>query len=387
MGVCGIVAEYNPFHTGHAHHLAETRRILGEDTPLVCAMSGNFVQRGEFALLDKYTRAEMAVRSGADLVVELPLAVALSSAEGFAQGAIGVLTALGCDAVSFGCESGDASAIAHAAELLDEIAFIPEKGLSYAAARQQALRRRDHAAADLLDEPNNTLAIEYCRAMRGRSMRPVAVQRRGVGHDASGPGGGFASASLLRERLRAGQLAACVPYLPESSHVLLRRAVEDGRAPISVPGHALLTLLRRLLYERRLTTGSADGFDERLQNAVYRAVTYADAVELAQTRCFPAARVRRALLRLALSVPRDAAVQPQYLRVLAIGARGAALLRTASDNLPVIVKPVSEKQLPEALQPDLLRDAFADDLFALALPDSAHRGGGTHFQKTPFCLK
>lgn len=111
MEVCGVVAEYNPFHAGHAHHLAETRRKLGEDVCIVCVMSGNFVQRGEFALLDKYTRAEMAVRGGADLVIETPLAAALSSAEGFARGAAGVLDAFGFTALSFGCETPDADFI------------------------------------------------------------------------------------------------------------------------------------------------------------------------------------------------------------------------------------------------------------------------------------
>ena len=104
--VCGIVAEYNPFHSGHRFHIERTREMLGEHTIIVCAMSGNFVQRGDFALLDKYARAEMAVRGGADLVLELPLAAALSSAEGFAQGAVALLHKIGCDTLSFGAENG-----------------------------------------------------------------------------------------------------------------------------------------------------------------------------------------------------------------------------------------------------------------------------------------
>ena len=137
MTVCGIVAEYNPFHTGHAHHIAQTQRTLGGEAAIVCAMSGNFVQRGDFAVLDKYARAEMAVRGGADLVVELPLAAALSSAEGFARGAIGVLRALGCNVVSFGAETPDTALIERAARALD--ALPPTGGgaspLSYAARR------------------------------------------------------------------------------------------------------------------------------------------------------------------------------------------------------------------------------------------------------------
>ncbi|NBH79136.1 hypothetical protein D3Z52_13385 [Clostridiaceae bacterium] len=109
MTICGIIAEYNPFHLGHAYHLAETRRRLGGDAALVCAMSGNFVQRGDFAIVDKYERAAMAAEGGADLVAELPLPAALSSAEGFAAGGVSLLAALGCGLLSFGAESGRCS--------------------------------------------------------------------------------------------------------------------------------------------------------------------------------------------------------------------------------------------------------------------------------------
>ena len=117
--VCGIVAEYNPFHSGHMFHIRRTRESLGGDAVIVCAMSGNFVQRGDFALLDKYARAEMAVRGGADLVLELPLAAALSSAEGFAQGAVALLHKIGCDTLSFGAENADISLFLQAADALD----------------------------------------------------------------------------------------------------------------------------------------------------------------------------------------------------------------------------------------------------------------------------
>lgn len=382
MTVCGVVAEYNPFHTGHAHHLSETRRALGGDTAVVCAMSGNFVQRGEGALVDKYARARMAVQNGADLVVELPLACALSSAEGFARGAVQTLRAFSCDALSFGCESGDAALIQKAAGLLDSLAFSPEKGLSYAASRQKALRRLDPAAAALLDAPNNTLAIEYCRALRGTDVRPLAVRRRGAAHDAGLPLDGFASASLLRARIRAGGLEDCAPFLPGNTLELLREL-----PPVPPLDALLFPILRRLSADGALCTGSRDGFDERLAAAVHKAACWEEAVSLAQTRRFPAARVRRALTRLALGVPADADVLPQYLRMLAIGEKGRSLLKNAQTDLPIIIKPASEKRLPAALQPALARDAFADDLYALASPDPARRAGGSHFRQTPYCTK
>lgn len=184
MTVCGITAEYNPFHTGHLHHIAETRRSLGENAVIVCVMSGNFVQRGDFAVLDKYARAEMAVRCGADLVVELPLAAALSSAEGFAKGAVQTLHALGCGTVSFGAETADTDLLLQAAELLNSLPMKGESGsphLSYAARRQKELSKVNKQAAVLLDNPNNTLAVEYCRFLLPLGMRPLAVLPAGRG--------------------------------------------------------------------------------------------------------------------------------------------------------------------------------------------------------------
>lgn len=383
--VCGIVAEYNPFHSGHRFHIERTREILGENAVIVCAMSGNFVQRGDFALLDKYARAEMAVRGGADLVLELPLAAALSSAEGFARGAVALLHKIGCDTLSFGAETADISLLRQAADALNALAPTDggRSGLSYAARRQQELARLNESAAALLANPNNTLGVEYCRALTDFPMRPIAVERRGAGHDETVPAGGFASASLLRRALREGDEAFCLPYLPEASAEILRRERECGGAPVTLPEETLLALLRSALFRGELSTGSADGFDERLQKAVYAAVSFSDAVENARTRRFPAARVRRTLLRAALGVPPDASPLPQYGRVLAFGPRGRALMRR-TDGFPLIVKPVSEKRLPDEMQAALRLDAFADDLYDLARP--APLPGGGHYRKTPFYL-
>src|SRR5699024_8252774 len=165
--ICGIVAEYNPFHAGHAYHCAETRRRLGADTAIAAAMSGNFVQRGDFAILEKYRRAAMAVQCGVDLVVELPLAAALSSAEGFARGAVGVLDAMGCVThLSFGSECGDLDGLRRAARCSRAaVRRRMDAGHSYAAAMQRAVADEDPAAGALLASPNNTLGIAYCAAL------------------------------------------------------------------------------------------------------------------------------------------------------------------------------------------------------------------------------
>ena len=193
MKICGIIAEYNPFHNGHARHLAETRRALGENTALVCVMSGNYVQRGDLAMMEKHRRAEAAVRCGADLVLDMPLSACLSSAEGFARGGVSVLEALGCVThLSFGSEAGVISPIRHAAALRDNPDIICalrrhlRTGLPYAAAMQQAVSAVDAEAGALYQNPNNTLGIAYCMALRAlnSTIEPLTVLRAGAAHDA-----------------------------------------------------------------------------------------------------------------------------------------------------------------------------------------------------------
>lgn len=386
MYVCGIVSEYNPFHMGHLYHLRKTKRLLGEDTVFVCAMSGNFVQRGDFAALEKYIRAETAVRCGVDLVVELPLSAALSSAEGFASGAAQTLHALGCDAISFGAETPDVKLLCRAADGLRQLHNVTVSGgLSYAAQRQAALRTIDPEAANLLSFPNNTLGIAYCQFARSLGMKIIAVPRRGAEHDSAVPQAGFVSASYLRRRLRENRWEECAAYLPEPVWNALQRARRYGQAPVSPPEEALFYLIRRLSFTRELYTGTSDGFDERLQKAIASASSWRDIITRAQTRRFPAARIRRTLLRAILTLAPDTPVAPSYLRVLALGRRGRDYIKRAT--LPVIIKPAAEKKMAAELQPALRRDAFADTLFTLAMPDKSQSVTGGHFRQTPFVEK
>ncbi len=382
MEICGIAAEYNPFHKGHMHQFQEIRRILGDDALIVCAMSGNFVQRGDFAILEKYNRAETAVQCGADLVIELPLAAALSSAEGFAKGAAGTLKAVGCTKMSFGAETPDKALFINAAKLLNGMDNYgaDEKKLSYAANRQEELRRLDKKAAMLLDTPNNTLGVEYCRFMP--PMEPLPILRKGARHGSREISEGFASASHIREKVITEGLLSCEKLLPEPAFEVFKRAVLKLEAPVKPPDAVLLGILRRLLYENRLGTGSADGFDGRIRKAVYKASSFKEAVLLAHTKRFPMSRIRRELLKLALGIPKGLKPEPEYLRVLAIGKHGAELIKKAS--LPVIVKPVTEKGRGyDAFREQLRLDAFSDDLYALAYPGKGKKTGGSHFSKTP----
>lgn len=398
MKICGIIAEYNPFHAGHAYHIRATKELLGPETAILCVMSGNFVQRGEAAILEKYRRARAAARSGADLVLELPLSAALSSAEGFARGGVGLLAALGCVThLSFGSESGDLTLLRETARLLQSEALIPglraglRDGLSYAAARQQALRAFSPARAALLDDPNNTLGIEYLCALRalGSAIEPVTVARRGAAHDAPELAvGAYPSASALRARIRAGGASAYLPYLPAASAEELFTALNEGEAPAALQNceTALLAHFRRFDPEQLLAyTDGDEGLASRLHQAIRTQTDFDGICAAAQTRCYPLARIRRALLRLYLSLDSACPPEPQYARVLAVGPRGREILRAAeSSGLPLLVKPAHERRLPEQMQPALRRDELSDDLYALMQPNRALHAAGARFRRTPY---
>lgn len=400
MKICGVIAEYNPFHTGHALQLAETRRVLGDDTAIVCVMSGNYVQRGDLAVMEKYRRAQVAAQCGADLVLELPLSAALSSAEGFARGGVRALDALGAVGfLSFGSECGSTRALLRAMEALEQprvrraFQTALREGLSYAAAQQKALSTIDTSASALLSTSNNTLGLEYCRAIvsEGSLLTPFTIRRRGAAHDSVAAVEDYASASFLRAQLAVQQLTACVPYLPAPSLSMLRQALDCGEAPVflSTIDRALLSHLRRLSASDLARYDSdGEGFQNRLAQSIRDGACFSEICKHAQTRRYPLARVRRALLRAWLDLPlADCAAPPSYLRVLAIGPQGRALLRLFSKTarVPLITKPLHEKELPEAMQPTLTRDVLADDLYTLAFPAPDRRIGGSHFRKTPYC--
>ena len=219
MNAIGIICEYNPFHLGHARMLEGLRRQY--DAPLVCAMSGNFVQRGDAAVAHKHARGEMAVRCGADLVLELPTPWAMASAERFADGGVALLTSTGVVShLAFGSECGDLTALqaAEAAlsrpELMPRIRQLLAQGMAYAPARQQAAEELG-APPRMLSRPNDILAIEYLKALRRQKapMEPLAVLRQGAGHDGT-PSGDTASASYLRTLLRSGRTDEASPIFP-----------------------------------------------------------------------------------------------------------------------------------------------------------------------------
>ena len=222
-------------------------------------------------------------------------------------------------------------------------------------------------------------------------MQPLAIERKGGAHDSDTPADGLPSASYLRDLLARGDAEACRPLMPEASFAVLEQEIQSGAAPVvrDAVDQAILAHLRRLDAAALIPFCSGDnGLAHRLADAIRDNTSFSEICTAAQTRRYPLARVRRALLRAWLDLPQSVSPEPQYIRVLAIGRQGRTILRRMKDTcaLPVVIKPVTERSLPEDLQPALARDALADDLYALAYPAPELRVGGGHFRKTPFCL-
>ena len=358
MDVVGIVAEYNPFHAGHAFHLVETRRRLGECTA-VAVMSGHFVQRGECAVFDKWTRARRALEGGVDLVLELPTVWAAASAERFAWGAVSILKETGADSLSFGSESGDGSGLKEVAVCLDRPEFhaglrrFLDRGMPFAACRQAAVRELlGEKPSALLSGPNDNLAVEYLKAARRLGWEPevVAVPRRGAGHD-GGDHPEYPSASYLRERIFSGELeaenAASMATGQRWMLAALRGMDESGFAALPDCG---------------------EGLSHRLYRAVRQGRTLDEVYGLAKTKRYAHARLRRGLLWGALGLREsDRPDFPPYLRVLGANERGRALLRELKKTarLPIINRSVHARSLDGPVLRLFELEARCTDLYQL----------------------
>ena len=384
MTAAGIIAEYNPLHMGHVRLMAEARRLLGPETGIICVMSGNYVQRGDFAIVGKHARAAAAVQSGADLVLELPLPWALCSAEGFAAGAVEILRATGAVThLVFGSESGDAGPLAQLAEVLCSGEFPQrlreelKKGDSFPAARQRAVRALlPEGDAGALARPNDILGVEYCKALRGSGIRPAAVLRRGAGHDSGTVEDGVASASALRELLRRGEEERALSLMAPAMAEAYRAERAAGRAPAALE-NCERAVLARLRFLEEADWAALDGGNEGLYRRFARcagsAAAVAELLEAVKTKRYPLARLRRMVFWAYLGLPHQPPEGPAYLRVLAANERGTALLagmrRTAA--LPVLTKPAAVRRLGPEAQRLFELEARAGRLYALACPDPA----------------
>lgn len=383
MDAVGIVCEFDPLHRGHERLL---RRAGESGRVLVCAMSGNFTQRGSAACVEKFARAEMAVRCGADLVVELPTPWAMATAEKFADGGVSLLAQCGVKTLYFGSECGDTDALWATAEALlradvhRAIRLEMDGGLPYAAARQAVLERETGLGA-LLAQPNNTLAVEYLKAIRRRGLAAdaVAVRREDGGHH------GTASASHIRALLAAGQEAKAFALMPPQAADILGREMKKGLAPAD-PARLERAMLARLRLMNEHDFASYDSGGEGLYRRVYRAVqeggNLGDILTRATTKRYPTARVRRMLWAVFLSLEAPGEDIP-YVRILAATEAGRRLLRQMRGaGVPVLTKAADVGRLGPSAEALFTREARRTDVYALAYPGSP-LPCGSDWRRTP----
>lgn len=383
MKTYGIVCEYNPFHNGHIYQIEETRK--NGATHIVAIMSGNYVQRGDVAMIDKFARAKVAVNHGVDLVVELPVVYSLSSANFFARAGVMMLGALGCvDGISFGSECGDIELLKNAAMASinaskpEKLKPLMEQGMSYPQALQQAIALEyGPIIASVFDSPNNTLGVEYLKAMKllGLEFETYTVKRMGAEHDSPDASGKIASGSRIREMIENGEDISA--YVPKDMAELAAEYEEKEMLAY------FDNLERELLYVIRSsvppTIAECPDIDPGLANLIFRAGVDANSLdsflELVGTKRYTAARIRRILLNMYIGTKAsDLMIMPSYGRILAFNEKGTEIIKAsrekAAGNKYSIPFSTSMKEIVEFKRPPINRFAEisnrATNLYGLA---------------------
>ena len=384
MKIAGVIAEYNPFHNGHAHHLKETRRRGNCDFVVVC-MDGSFTQRGEPACMDKWARARLALKCGADAVFELPALWALQPADGFARGGVAVLGGLGCDLLSFGSEETDINLLKTLAdmgeneppELRAALREGLEAGKSHARARGEAIAELLGVDAALLNSPNLILGTQYLREIRAQNMKmePLPIKRIGNYHDAAL--GDFASATAIRAAIHDGKMEEARFCVPEPAREELRRA---GR--LHAMDDLLLHTLRGMPPEKIAEIpGVGEGLEQRIARCAQEAAGREELLEALKCKRYTRARLSRicacALLKMTKSTMESHA-KPEYARLIGMREDARPLLRElkARSRLPIVS---DAAQLRGDAVFDL--ECRATDLRALLCDEPSERRAGQEFTR------
>lgn len=351
MKTYGIVAEFNPFHNGHRYLIEQGRKEGAQK--IVCVMSGNFVQRGEPAICSKWRRAEMALNCGADLIVELPVSWAVSSAERFAYGAVSLFNSMGCvDKLLFGCENTDSHSLLSAASLClsreydKALKEFLSQGLSFPAAREKAIvSLSDPKTAEILKTPNNILGAEYCKALLrlNSSVSPVCITRKGAEHDSEITAQEFSSATAIRKMVSA-DTEKISRFMPREAFNLLMKADSEGRVLKNFKNldKALIPMLRRAdLTELSSLPDVSEGLEYKIKQAAQNGASFGEIADLAKSKRYTHSRLRRILLLFYLGIYKeDLTEAPPYIRVLGFNNKGRELLSQMkkSASLPVIMR-------------------------------------------------
>lgn len=402
MHILGLVTEYNPFHNGHRHHLQASKTLTGADMT-IAVMSGHFLQRGLPALTDKWTRAQMAVACGVDLVVELPALYACASAEHFAAGSVSLLHALGAQSLCFGSEDGAIGPLMAAARILAEeppafkeaLRIHLDQGLSFPDAREKALQSVHISGAPLMNLPNNILGLEYCKAilLQNIPLIPHTILRIGTGYHSTEISGDICSATAIRKLIVDGSPSPSFEtVMPAEAAALMHTARNTGNIASEERLFLLLQYLLRTVPEATgLDIADCDhGLWNRMTLAARTARDFEDLIRKIKTRRYTRTRIQRVLAALLLNIRTDTRERlglPRYARVLGTTEAGRSYLKQykKQGSLPVINN-LSRFHTEDPLLSEMLAfDILATDLFSLALENPELRmSGKDHLVKSPY---
>lgn len=377
MSVTGIIAEFNPLHSGHEYLIKKAK----EQGPVVVCISGNFVQRGETAIAEKRIRTKAALLSGADLVLELPVLWSMSTAQNFALGGVSALYFAGCDSILFGSESGNIEKLNETVEILASNKFGSlletelKKGVTFAAARQTAAEKCG-CDTDILNGANNNLGIEYIFAARqsGYNINFQTLARKGAAHD-SFKEDEFVSASLLRQKLLNGDRDFCSKYMSDN---VLELLTDDKLSDIKRIDRAILSVLRtKSIDELKNLPDISEGVENKLFSAIRVAGRLEELYNNVKVKRYTLARIRRMALSAFIGMDNSFFMKPlPYIRVLGFSKDGEQLLRTrvSKSPVPVVVRTSDINDLSPLCKKVFETEIRATDLFGLSLNEPLECG-------------
>ena len=385
--VLGIVAEYNPFHNGHLYHIEKSKKLSNADLT-ICIMSGNFTQRGEPAIIDKWSRTKMALEAGIDLVIELPLIYSISSAENFAYGSINILNKLGIvDAISFGSEAGDINILNSIADILhnqpkEYVSLLNHelsKGVSYPKAQEKAvlmylgdIRRY----ANVLSSPNNILGIEYLKAIKRikSNIFPITIKRDSEHNSTDLSDGSFVSSMAIRKDIN--KISKFKNYVPQFSYDILDDQIKHGKIVKSIA-----TFEKEIIYKLRTMSKEeimnlpdvTEGLENSIISASNSCNNLLDLISLVKSKRYTRTRIQRILLYALLGITKQDMINSKkispYVRILGVNENGKKILSIISNSkLNIITSPkqfLEQNGNNKVLKNLLLKDINATNIYTI----------------------
>ncbi len=371
MSYIGIIAEFNPLHSGHKFLISEAKK----HGSVVCVISGNFVQRGDTAIFEKQLRAEAALRCGADLVIEMPVCYSMSTAQSFATAGVSLLSAIGCDTLMFGSEMGEVNPLIETAKTLEsnefsqKLADYLKDGITFAKARQLCAEELG-AKKGILEGANNNLGIEYILAANqiNPKLNFKTIKRLGAMHDSLENDLEFASATLLRQKIKQYDLAFCQKYLPEETVSLIENA---DYSDIDRIEKSILSVLRT---KTRDELSHLPDLSEGLENKLWGAIKLAVSTEMLynnmKVKRYTLARIRRLVLSAFIGIDASKFSKiPPYLRVLGFSKAGEEIIKqnAKASTIPVVLRTSDIENLSDDAKYVFETETRATDLYALSL--------------------